>query len=111
MAGEGYVVICLFFGLAGGVVGRMKGGSFLLWFLISALVPILGLLTAVCSRWEDRELRRPCPRCGRVVKVHDAKCMTCGTELEFPEAALPSQATMRRLARTPVREPTGAADS
>lgn len=96
MAGEGYVVICLFFGLAGGLVGRMKGGSFLLWFLISGLVPILGLLTAVCSRWEDRELRRACPNCGRVVKLHDAKCMTCGHELEFPDSALPSVAMARR---------------
>ena len=44
MAGAGYVVICLGFGLAGGLVGRMKRSSFLLWFLISALVPFFGLL-------------------------------------------------------------------
>jgi hypothetical protein len=95
MAGFGYVVICLAFGVAGGFVGRMKGGSFLLWFLISALIPVLGLLTAVCYRWEDRELRRQCPRCGRVVKLYDAKCMRCGHELEFPDAALPSEAAVR----------------
>ena len=29
-----YVVIALFFGLAGGIVGRLKGSSFFLWFLI-----------------------------------------------------------------------------
>ena len=92
MAGAGYVVICLFFGLAGGFVGRTKGSSFLLWFVISALVPFLGLLTAVCYRWENRELARQCPRCGLVVKLHDAKCMRCGHELEFPEAALASEA-------------------
>ena len=28
---------------------------------------------------------RPCPRCGKVVKVHDALCTRCGQELEFPE--------------------------
>jgi hypothetical protein len=95
MAGLGYVVICLGFGLAGGIVGRMKGSSFLLWFLISGFVPVLGLLTTVCYRWENRELRRQCPRCGRVVKLHDAKCMRCGHELEFPEAALPSEAVVR----------------
>jgi hypothetical protein len=95
MAGFGYVMICLAFGVAGGIVGRMKGSSFLLWFLISALVPVLGLITAVCYRWEDRELRRQCPRCGRVVKLYDAKCMRCGHELEFPEAALPSEAAVR----------------
>lgn len=95
MAGAGYVVICLFFGLAGGFVGRTKGSSFLLWFLISALVPFLGLITAICYRWENRELRRQCPRCGRVVKLADAKCMRCGYELEFPETALVSEAVAR----------------
>jgi hypothetical protein len=98
MAGAGYVVICLFFGLAGGVIGRMKGSSFLLWFLISAIVPVFGLLAAIFYRWENRELRRQCPQCGRVVKLHDAKCMACGAELEFPEAALASEAMMRERA-------------
>jgi hypothetical protein len=99
MAGAGYVVICLFFGLAGGVVGRMKGSSFILWFLIAALVPVFGLMAAIFYRWEDRELRRRCPGCGRVVKLYDAKCMACGSELEFPEAALPSEAMMRERER------------
>jgi len=96
MAGAGYVVICLFFGLAGGLVGRMKGSSFWLWFLISGIVPGVGLLAAIFYRWEDRELRRQCPRCGRVVKLHDAKCMRCGEELEFPEVAIASEAAIRR---------------
>jgi hypothetical protein len=95
MAGEGYVIICLFFGLAGGVVGRIKGSSFVLWFLISALIPFLGLLTAIFYRWENRELRRQCPGCGRVVKLHDALCTRCGTELDFPDVALASEATIR----------------
>lgn len=95
MAGGGYVVICLFFGLAGGVVGRIKGSSFWLWFVISALVPGIGLLAAVFYRWDNRELRRQCPRCGRVVKLYDAKCMRCGEELEFPEVAVAPEAAMR----------------
>ena len=99
MAGASYVVICLFFGLAGGMIGRMKGSSFALWFLISALVPIVGLLAAICYRWEDRELRRQCPRCGRVVKLYDAKCMRCGEELEFPEVAVASEAAIRNRSR------------
>jgi len=96
VAGAGYVIICLFFGLAGGLVGRMKGSSFVLWFLISALVPIVGLLAAVCYRREDRELRRTCPGCGRVVKLHDALCTRCGTELEYPDVVIPSEASVRR---------------
>jgi hypothetical protein len=95
MAGAAYVVICLSFGLAGGIVGRMKGSSFLLWFVISAVIPFFGLLTAIFYRWEDRELRRQCPTCGRLVKLADAKCMRCGEELEFPEVAIASQATVR----------------
>jgi hypothetical protein len=98
----GLVVILFFFGLAGGIVGRIKGGSFVLWFLISACVPFIGLLTAIFSRWENRELRRQCPGCGRVVKLHDALCVRCGTELEFPDVAIASEASIReRLAAAP----------
>ena len=89
------VVILLFFGLAGGVVGRLKGSSFLMWFLISACEPFLGLLAAVCYRWDNRELRRQCPDCGRVVKLHDAVCTRCGAELEFPDVAIASEQSMR----------------
>ncbi len=83
-----YLVICLFFGLAGGWVGRLKGSSFTLWFLISALVPVLGLLAAVLYRFETNEVRRQCPRCGKVVKLYDQVCMRCGEDLYFPETAI-----------------------
>src|SRR5664280_814771 len=83
-----YVIIAVCFGLAGGVIGRIKGSSFLLCFLISALVPFLGLLAAVAYRFERDELRRECPTCGRVTKIYDALCTRCGTELEFPEVAI-----------------------
>jgi hypothetical protein len=97
-AANGYVVIAFFFGLAGGIVGRVKGSSFVLWFVISAVVPFLGLLTAIFYRWDNQELRRECPSCGRVVKLHDALCMGCGEELEFPEVAIASEARMRERA-------------
>jgi hypothetical protein len=109
MAGAGYIVICLCFGLAGGLVGRMKGSSFLLWFLMSALVPVFGLLAALFYRWDDRELRRQCPGCGRVVKLYDALCTRCGTELEFPEAAIASEAAMRERSGSAGAEHAGAA--
>jgi hypothetical protein len=83
-----YLVICLFFGLAGGVVGKIKGSSFFLWFLISAILPFAGLLAAVFYRYDRDELRRQCPGCGRIVKLHDALCTRCGTELEFPDVAI-----------------------
>lgn len=83
-----YLVIALAFALAGGIVGRAKGSSFCLWFLISGIIPFGGLLAALAYRSEHDELRRRCPRCGRVVKLHDALCTGCGAELEFPEVAL-----------------------
>jgi hypothetical protein len=94
-----YIVIAVCFGLAGGIVGRLKGSSFLLWFLISGLVPIFGLLAAIFYRYEREELRRQCPRCGRVTKVHDAICMRCGAELEYPDVVLASEAAERERAQ------------
>ncbi len=98
MAGSGLLVILFFFGLAGGIVGRIKGSSFFVWFLIAGSIPFLGLLAAVCYRWDNRELRRQCPACRRVVKLHDAVCMGCGAELDFPDRAIASEAAMRRRA-------------
>jgi hypothetical protein len=83
-----YLLICLWFGLAGGVVGRIKGSSFFLWFLISAVLPMIGLIAAMLYRSDRDELRRRCPGCGKVVKLHDALCTRCGTELEFPDVAI-----------------------
>jgi hypothetical protein len=80
-----FLIICFFFGLAGGVVGRIKGSSFFLWFLISAIPPFAGLLAASFYRVEYDEPHRRCPTCGKVVPVHDALCTRCGTELEYPE--------------------------
>ena len=94
--GLGLLVILFFFGLAGGLVGRMKGSSFWIWFLVSFCVPFIGLLTAVCYRWDTRELRRPCPRCRSVLKLHDAVCHRCGEELEFPDVAIASEEAVRR---------------
>jgi DNA-directed RNA polymerase subunit RPC12/RpoP len=80
-----YVTIALAFGIAGGLVGRIKGSSFFLWFLISAIVPFIGLVAALLYRYDTDEPERQCPRCGKVVKVHDALCTRCGEELEYPE--------------------------
>jgi hypothetical protein len=83
-----YLIICLFFGLAGGIVGRVKGSSFILWFLIAAILPVLGLLAAVLYRYESDEVRRQCPRCGKLVKLHDQVCMRCGLDMDFPDTAI-----------------------
>ena len=84
-----FLVICLFFGLAGGVVGKIKGSSFFVWFLVSAIPPYIGLLAAVLYRVERDVPHRRCPTCQKVVPWHDALCTRCGTELDFPEPAAP----------------------
>jgi hypothetical protein len=96
MAGSGLLVIMLFFGVAGGMVARAKGSSFFLWFMVSGLIPFFGLLAALCYRFDNGELRRQCPGCGRVLKLHDAVCMSCGKELEFPDVAIASEAAVSR---------------
>jgi hypothetical protein len=83
-----YLILAFSFALAGGLVGRIKGSSFFIWFLISGILPVLGLLAALLYRTERDELRRQCPGCGKIVKLHDAVCMRCGTELEFPDVAI-----------------------
>ena len=94
----GRVLVGMILGLAGGIVGKIKGSSFLLWFLVSAIVPIGGLLAALLYRNDRDELRRQCPTCGKVIKLHDAVCTRCGTDLEFPDVAIEpeSAAAMRR---------------
>lgn len=91
-----YLVIAVCFGIAGGIVGKLKGSSFLLWFLISGLVPFFGLMAAIAYRFERDELRRECPRCGRVVKIYEALCTSCGHELDFPETAIAPESWAKR---------------
>jgi hypothetical protein len=90
-----YLVVAFCFGLAGGLVGRHKGSSFFVWFVISGLVPFVGLITAIVYRYETEESLRRCPGCNRAVRVYDAICTRCGEELEFPtddEVILPTSA-------------------
>jgi hypothetical protein len=83
-----YVIIATSFGISGGMVGKYKGSSFWLWFLISGAVPFCGLFAAIAYRFERDELRRQCPQCGKVTKLYDALCTRCGTEFDFPEEAI-----------------------
>ena len=95
IGGGAYIVIALSFALAGGIVGKLKGSSFWLWFAISGLLPIFGLLAALAYRFDSNELRRQCPNCGRVTKLHDALCTRCGAELEFPDVAIAPESVAR----------------
>ena len=92
-----YVAFALWMGIGAGVVGRIKGSSFFIWFLIGVVLPVLGLLAAVVYRSDRDEVRRQCPGCGKIVKLHDAMCMRCGTDLEFPAVGIePESAALQR---------------
>ena len=83
-----YLVVMFFFGLSAGTIGKIKGSSFAIWFLIGFAVPVLGTLAAVFHRYERHELRRRCEECGNVVPVSDQVCMRCGRDLDFPSEVL-----------------------
>ena len=99
MAGTGYLFIALCFALAGGIVGKIKGNSFWLWFLISGIVPVFGLLAAIFIRSEKLEDRMQCPACGNVVPVTNTIFTRCGTELYLP----PDEELIAPEALTPSR--------
>jgi hypothetical protein len=80
----GYVVVAFFFGLSAGTIGKIKGGSFLLWFAVGFVLPIIGTIAAIVARNERAEPRRVCPECGSVVKLYDQVCMRCGNDLDWP---------------------------
>ena len=85
MDGAGYIVIAVSFGLATGLVGRSKGSSFLIWFAVGAVIPLLGLIAAFLYRSEHAEPERQCTSCGKVLKLYVQVCPRCGTDLDMPE--------------------------
>jgi hypothetical protein len=81
------LVLLFFFGLSAGVVGKIKGSSFFLWFLVGFCLPIAGTIAALLYRFERHEPKRRCPECGKLVALHDQVCKRCGRDLEFPAEA------------------------
>ena len=77
-------MILFFFGLSAGTVAKIKGASFVLWFLIGFCLPFFGTLAALLTRNERAVARRECEECGNVVPIHDQVCSRCGADLEFP---------------------------
>jgi hypothetical protein len=79
------VVILFFFGLSAGVVAKIKGSSFFIWFMVGAVLPIIGTIAAALYRNEGGEPRRRCPECGHVVALSTQVCTRCGRDLDFPQ--------------------------
>jgi ribosomal protein S27AE len=80
-----WVIIAVSFGLATGVIGRAKGSSFWIWFLVGSVLPILGLIAVILYRFEKDEPERRCPRCGMVTKLYVQVCPRCGEDLFLPD--------------------------
>jgi hypothetical protein len=92
-----YLLVAVWFGVATGIVGRIRGSSFFIWAIIGGVAPVIGLFIALAYRSERDEVRRQCPTCGKVVKLYDAMCMRCGTDLDFPEVGIePESAALGR---------------
>jgi hypothetical protein len=85
VGGAAYVLIAVTFGLATGIIGRAKGSSFWIWFLVGGALPGLGLIAVVLYRNERTEPERRCPRCGAVQKIHVQVCTRCGLDMDLPD--------------------------
>jgi hypothetical protein len=81
VAGGAYVFFAFCCGLAGGLVGRYKGSSFFIWFVVCLVLPP-ALIAAVLYRYESDEPDSACPSCGKPTKFYEAICTRCGTELD-----------------------------
>jgi hypothetical protein len=86
-----FVAVAFVFGLATGAIGKLKGGSFWIWFLVGFGLPGVGILAALFMRREQGEPRRRCPECGKVVPVSDQVCMRCGHDLDLPDEVVPAR--------------------
>jgi hypothetical protein len=80
-----FIVIAVVFGIATGWIGRMKGSSFFIWFLVGTALPGIAIFAAMLYRYEQDDPLRQCPECGNVVPISDQVCMRCGADLNFPD--------------------------
>jgi hypothetical protein len=83
-----WIVLMFFFGLSAGVIGKIKGSSFFIWFLVGAGLPLLGTIAALLYRFERNEPRRECDECGRIMPITDQVCRRCGADQGLPERVL-----------------------
>lgn len=80
-----YAVIPLVSATITGAIGRYKGSSFFIWFLIGGVLPVFGILIALVSRTERHDPKRECPNCGNVVGIAVQVCPRCGEDLDYPD--------------------------
>jgi hypothetical protein len=83
-----WLVLMFFCGLSAAVIGKIKGSSFFIWFLVGGGLPVLGTLAALFYRFERDEPRRECDECGRIMPITDQVCRRCGADQELPQRVL-----------------------
>ena len=86
-----YIVLIFFTGLSAGIIGKVRGSSFWIWFAIGLVLPLIGTVAALLYRRERDVPTRECPECKATVAIHDQVCMNCGRDLDWrPDFTLPA---------------------
>lgn len=86
-----YLVLIICTGLSAGLVAKLRGNSFWIWFAVGFVLPLFGTVAALLYRRESEVPKRACPECGKPVAIHDQVCMKCGRDLEWgPDFTLPA---------------------
>ena len=82
-----YVVICVCFAIATGVIGAARARASSSGFDRLRPAGLLGLIAAILYRREQGEPERRCPRCGAVHKLYVQVCHRCGEDMYLPDPA------------------------
>jgi hypothetical protein len=84
------LVLWIGLALAGGAIASSKGRSGFFYFVLSLLLPLIGIILviglsdrrrAVPARQGDGRPRRPCPECAELVLASARKCPHCAAAL------------------------------
>jgi hypothetical protein len=86
-----YVVLVFFCGLSAGMIGKLKGSSFWIWFAVGLVLPVIGSIAAAFYRNERHEPARECPECGKVQPLYVQVCTRCGRDLDWPDQVIPAR--------------------
>ena len=86
------LIILFFFGLSAGVIAKIKGSSFFIWFIVGSCLPFFGTLAALVMSFRREAVLRRCPECRALLPIEDQVCMRCGRDLDYPEQPPPGAA-------------------
>lgn len=81
------IIILTAFGISTAWIGKAKGSSAFVWFLVGFCLPFIGLIAVILYRVEHDEPERPCPRCHATLKLYEQVCRRCGLDLDLPDPA------------------------